>query len=86
MTWEFEDHEDGMQLTLNYAVGGYLDGGLDAIAEAVDGVLVEQIENLKKLVEAGKERDSDETARGHQLAAVANEAVMPSHPLTIRTP
>jgi len=86
MTWEFEDHEDGMQLTLNYAVGGYLDGGLDAIAEAVDGVLVEQIENLKKLVEAGKERHSDETARGHQLAAVANEAVMPSHPLTIRTP
>ena len=85
MTWEFEDHEDGMQLTLNYAVGGYLDGGLNAIAAAVDGVLVEQIENLKKLTEAGKEQDGDESARGDQLAeagmtASANKAVMPGYP------
>ena len=78
MTWEFEDHEDGMQLTLNYAVGGYLNGGLDAVAEAVDGVLVEQIENLRKLVEAGDTRDNDKSGRGQQLAS--GEAVFPRNP------
>ncbi len=78
MTWEFEDHENGMQLTLNYAVGGYLNGGLDAVAEAVDGVLVEQIENLRKLVEAGDTRDNDESGRGQRLAT--GEAVFPRNP------
>ncbi len=57
MTWEFEDDEQGTRVTLNYAVGGYLDGGLDAIAVTVDGVLVEQIEALKKLVESGQNQN-----------------------------
>ena len=51
MTWEFEDSENGTIITLNYAVGGYLSGGLDSIAEAVDGVLVEQMTSLKAFVE-----------------------------------
>jgi len=58
MTWEFEEDAEGTRVTLNYAVGGYLDGGLDAVATAVDGVLVEQIENLKKLVETGENQNS----------------------------
>jgi len=55
MTWEFEDGEDGTIVTLNYAVGGYMAGGLDTIAEAVNGVLVEQMTSLKAFAEGGKE-------------------------------
>ena len=51
MTWEFTDSEEGTIVTLNYALGGYMDGGLDSIAEAVDGVLVEQMTSLKAFVE-----------------------------------
>ena len=51
MTWEFEDSEDGTTVTLQYAVGGYLAGGLDVVAEAVNGVLVEQMTNLKAFAE-----------------------------------
>jgi hypothetical protein len=53
MTWEFEDGDDGTIVILNYAVGGYVAGGLDSIAEAVDGVLVEQMSSLKAFVEGG---------------------------------
>jgi hypothetical protein len=53
MTWEFDDTENGTTVTLNYAVGGYLPGGLDVVAEAVDGVLVEQMTGLKAFVEKG---------------------------------
>ena len=52
MTWEFVDGENGTIVKLKYAVGGYLDGGLDSIAEAVNGVLVEQMTSLKAFVEA----------------------------------
>ena len=51
MTWEFTDSEEGTIVTLNYALGGYMDGGLDSIAEAVDGVLVEQMTSLKAFIE-----------------------------------
>lgn len=57
MTWEFEDDLQGTKVTLQYAVGGYLDGGLDAIAVAVDGVLTEQIDALKKRVESGQNQN-----------------------------
>jgi uncharacterized protein YndB with AHSA1/START domain len=57
MTWEFEQHEQGTVVTVYYAVGGYLDGGLDAVAPAVDRVLVEQFERLKKLVETGENQN-----------------------------
>ena len=52
--------------------------GVDAVAEAVDGVLVEQIENLRKLVEAGEDRDNDESGRRQQLAT--GEVVFPHDP------
>ncbi len=51
MTWEFVDAENGTIVKLNYAVGGYMDGGLDSIAEAVNGVLVKQMTSLKAFVE-----------------------------------
>ena len=53
MTWEFDAAEDGTVMTLQYAVGGYMPGGLDAFAEAVDGVLVEQMTRLKAFIETG---------------------------------
>ena len=55
MTWEFEDSEDGTTVTLKYALGGYHPAGLDSIAEAVNGVLVEQMTSLKAFVENGSE-------------------------------
>lgn len=58
MTWEFEEHEKGTRVTVNYAVGGYLDGGLDALASPVDDVLIEQFERLKQLVETGQNQNS----------------------------
>jgi uncharacterized protein YndB with AHSA1/START domain len=57
MTWEFAEHEEGTQVTVTYAVGGYLDGGLDAIAPAVDRVLVEQFARLRQLVETGENQN-----------------------------
>jgi len=57
MTWEFEDDAQGTRVTLNYAVGGYLDGGLDVLAAPVDAVLAEQIESLKKLLESSQDKN-----------------------------
>lgn len=51
MTWEFEDNGTGTTVTLRYAVGGYMAGGLDSIAGAVDGVLIEQMSSLKAYAE-----------------------------------
>ena len=53
MTWEFEQIENGTIVTLQYAVGGYMPGGLDKVAEAVNGVLVEQMTRLRTYVETG---------------------------------
>ncbi|MBT8078806.1 MAG: ATPase [Gammaproteobacteria bacterium] len=52
LTWEFAEHDSGTQITLKYAVGGYLDGGLDAVAAAVDSVLLQQLQSLKTHIEA----------------------------------
>ena len=51
MTWEFEDSDDDTIVTLSYAVGGYWPDGLDSVASAVDGVLVEQMASLKAFAE-----------------------------------
>ena len=53
MTWEFSDHDEGTAVTWKYAVGGYLDGGLDTIAPAVDGVLGAALQRFQRLMETG---------------------------------
>ncbi len=53
MNWEFDQAETGTVVTLQYSVGGYMDGGLDTVASAVDGVLVEAMTRLKSFVETG---------------------------------
>jgi uncharacterized protein YndB with AHSA1/START domain len=52
MTWEFADDPTGTVLTLTYAVGGYLAGGLDPLAPAVDQVLLDQMSSLRAFVES----------------------------------
>ena len=53
MTWEFDEAERGTVVTLQYSVGGYMDGGLDNVAGAVDDVLGEAMLRLKSYVETG---------------------------------
>jgi hypothetical protein len=55
MTFEIEETEGVSSVTLQYAVGGYMPGGLDKIAPAVDGVLVDVLGRLKGFVEADTE-------------------------------
>ena len=54
MTWDFEDVEDGTQIRFKYAVGGYMDGGLDQLAGPVDAVLGEALDRLKSYIDTGK--------------------------------
>lgn len=53
MTWEFEDDDDQTRVKFTYAVGGYRPGGLDGIANAVDGVIGEALLRLKAYIEKG---------------------------------
>jgi hypothetical protein len=53
MTWDFEDVDDGTRIRFKYAVGGYMDGGLDQIAGAVDAVLGEALGRLQSYINTG---------------------------------
>jgi uncharacterized protein YndB with AHSA1/START domain len=53
MMWEFEDAEAGTRVRFTYAVGGYMAGGLDQVAGAVDNVIVEALGRLKAYAETG---------------------------------
>lgn len=53
MTFEFEETNGATTVTLQYAVGGYMQGGLDTVAGPVDGVLADALRRLKNYVETG---------------------------------
>lgn len=53
MTWEFEDADDATRVRFTYAVGGYVSGGMDALAGPVDGVIGEALSRLKAQAETG---------------------------------
>ena len=53
MTWDFEDVEGGTRIRFKYAVGGYMDGGLDQLAGPVDAVLGEALGRLKSYIDTG---------------------------------
>ena len=53
MTWEFEQQAEATTVTWNYAVGGYMAGGLGSIAPAVDGVLGAALQRFRLFVETG---------------------------------
>ena len=51
MTWQIASSGQGSTVTMTYAVGGYMAGGLDQLADPVDKVLAQQIALLKAYVE-----------------------------------
>ena len=59
MTWDFEPAGDGTRIRFTYAVGGYMDGGLEQMAGPVDDVLGEALQRLAAYLETG---DPERTA------------------------
>ena len=53
MTWRLLPAASGTQLELTYSVGGFMASGFEAIAPAVEQVLREQADRLKRFVETG---------------------------------
>jgi uncharacterized protein YndB with AHSA1/START domain len=53
MTITLTPEGDGTGLVLTYNIGGYVKGGLAALAQPVDAVLGEQVARLKSFVETG---------------------------------
>jgi uncharacterized protein YndB with AHSA1/START domain len=53
MTWQMSPVEKGTRLVLTYSVGGFIPGGFDSIAPAVERVVGEQADRLKQFVETG---------------------------------
>jgi uncharacterized protein YndB with AHSA1/START domain len=51
LTWQIASSAQDSTLTMTYSVGGYVPGGLDKLADVVDGVLSEQVANLKAYLE-----------------------------------
>ncbi|HEU0208976.1 MAG TPA: SRPBCC domain-containing protein [Candidatus Udaeobacter sp.] len=54
MTWKLTGDGDHTRVLLSYSVGGYIDGGFDTIAPAVESVLNDQLNRLKLFTETGK--------------------------------
>jgi uncharacterized protein YndB with AHSA1/START domain len=54
LTWQVSAVDGRTTLKLKYVVGGYMQGGFDQMAPAVDAVLTDQIDRLKLYVETGK--------------------------------
>jgi uncharacterized protein YndB with AHSA1/START domain len=54
MTWVLTATGGKTTIELTYKVGGYMPGGVDALAQPVDAVLSAQVARLKALVESGK--------------------------------
>jgi uncharacterized protein YndB with AHSA1/START domain len=54
LVWSLAEKDGHTTLTQTYYVGGYFPGGLDKLAQAVDGVLTQQLGRLKSYVETGK--------------------------------
>ena len=54
LTWLLTGAAGGTNLEMSYSVGGYMQGGFEKIAPAVDAVLGEQVTRLKAYLETGK--------------------------------
>jgi hypothetical protein len=52
LTFSLKSVANGTDITVDYAIGGYFKDGFDELSKAVDHVLGEQLEQLKKLVDA----------------------------------
>jgi hypothetical protein len=54
LTWKLTNGTDNTRLQLSYSVGGFIDGGFEKIAPAVEKVLRIQLDRLKLFAETGK--------------------------------
>jgi uncharacterized protein YndB with AHSA1/START domain len=54
LTWKLTNGTDNTRLQLSYSVGGFIDGGFEKIAPAVESVLRVQLDRLKQFAETGK--------------------------------
>jgi uncharacterized protein YndB with AHSA1/START domain len=54
MTWKLTGGPDSTRLELSYSVGGFIPGGFEKIAPAVEAMLREQLDRLKLFVETGE--------------------------------
>src|SRR5262252_2586798 len=54
MTWKLTGGPDSTRLDVSYSVGGFIPGGFEKIAPAVEGMLREQLDRLKQFIETGK--------------------------------
>ncbi|HEY2681854.1 MAG TPA: SRPBCC domain-containing protein, partial [Candidatus Udaeobacter sp.] len=54
MTWKVTGGPDTTRIEVSYSVGGFIQGGFEKIAPAVEAMLNEQFNRLKLFVETGK--------------------------------
>ena len=54
LTWKLTGVAENTRVQLSYSVGGFIDGGFEKIAPAVEGMLSDQLSRLKLFVETGK--------------------------------
>jgi uncharacterized protein YndB with AHSA1/START domain len=54
MTWKLTGGPGSTRFELAYSVGGFIQGGFEKIAPAVEAMLSEQLDRLKLFVETGK--------------------------------
>jgi uncharacterized protein YndB with AHSA1/START domain len=59
MTWKLTGAADSTRLDLSYSVGGFISGGFEKMAPAVEGMLREQLDRLKLFVETGEPLKSE---------------------------
>jgi len=52
MTWALKSSANGTDISVSYTLGGYARDGFDVLSKAADRVLGEQIERLRKLIDA----------------------------------
>ena len=54
MTWKLTGGPDTTRLDVSYSVGGFIQGGFEKIAPAVEAMLREQLDRLKQFAETGQ--------------------------------
>lgn len=54
LTWKVTGSEDGTTIELSYSVGGFMEGGFERVAPAVEAVLGEQLQRLALFVDTGR--------------------------------
>jgi uncharacterized protein YndB with AHSA1/START domain len=59
LTWKLTGDGDNTRIQLSYSVGGFIEGGFEKMAPAVESMLNNQLNRLKLFVETGKPTKTD---------------------------